>query len=565
MIIRFLKDKLVFILFLFCVTSVSAQTYTNVSKFKPTTASSHESAQYSSAKANDGDNTNTRWASSFNDNQWWQVDLGAPTRIERIKIYWEGAYAQEYKIVASNDESVWTHIAISQNGDGGIDEHIASMGIFQYVRILCEKRATVYGSSFYEFKVYTSDAPEHQIFYDPTPGGTISGASSVSDGGDVYISHTEKPGYTYGGFRIVTGNAGNGVDHIYGVFSDVYLEGIFIADPTHTITYQSSVGGTVSGPSSVVENGTVSLTNSVNAGYTFTGYRIVSGTATLSGNQLSNVASNITLEGQFASQTFPISYINDGNGVVTGPATVVYNGTVSLASTANTGYVFDRYEIVSGSATLSGDQLINVTSAVTVNGVFTQSSSPAVIQGEMTDWRDGKTYKTVTIGTLTWMAENLNFETAMSSCYNDIDANCAITGQFYSWDEVVPTSPRLCPGGFNTWRMPTKDDWNELLTYVAANSNSGTAKSLRSPKRWDWGYGIGDDTFKFSALPGGAKNGLWGWAGSIASWWSSTEHDTDEAWRMYINGTRDGHISKMPKSIRVSVRCVTDHVPPTMP
>jgi F5/8 type C domain/Domain of unknown function (DUF5668) len=108
--------------------------------------------QHPASHAVDGD-PETRWSSAFRDPQWLTVDLGTVAEITKVRLRWESAYAKDYEIEVSNDESAWTTLKSVTDGDGEIDEFdVAATG--RYVRVRGTRRATPYGYSLYEFEVY---------------------------------------------------------------------------------------------------------------------------------------------------------------------------------------------------------------------------------------------------------------------------------------------------------------------------------------------------------------------------------------------------------------------------
>ncbi|MCL2219904.1 MAG: fibrobacter succinogenes major paralogous domain-containing protein [Chitinispirillia bacterium] len=161
--------------------------------------------------------------------------------------------------------------------------------------------------------------------------------------------------------------------------------------------------------------------------------------------------------------------------------------------------------------------------------------NPDINYGSLTDTRDGKTYRTVVIGSQTWMAENLNYNASGSACYNNVPDSCAKYGRLYGWLVVMdwassstlsPSGVRgVCPEG---WHVPSDNEWETLVKYVDPNAsgdydnNAGT--KLKSTTGWSSG-GNGTDNYGFSALPGGGRwnDGNFYDAGNYGHWWSATE------------------------------------------
>jgi len=180
--------------------------------------------------------------------------------------------------------------------------------------------------------------------------------------------------------------------------------------------------------------------------------------------------------------------------------------------------------------------------------------------GTFTDVRDGKTYRTVKIGKLTWMAENLNFAADSSLCYNNDESNCQKYGRLYSWDAAM----KVCPSG---WRLSSNEDWLSLALAAAGKCNGRihwnlAGIKLKSTTGWnsrhDGNSGNGTDDFGFSALSG--EDSIFG-AGSFGNWWSATERDARRAvyWSMIRFNSRlyrgDCHKIEL-----YSVRCVREQI-----
>ncbi|MCP4181171.1 MAG: hypothetical protein GY756_25690 [bacterium] len=99
--------------------------------------------------------------------------------------------------------------------------------------------------------------------------------------------------------------------------------------------------------------------------------------------------------------------------------------------------------------------------------------SSELIIGQFKDQRDNKTYKWVQIGQQNWMTQYLNYTSPNSKCYNNNSSNCTNYGRLYSWGDAL----NACPDG---WRLPSKKDWDELLSVIGNNQSQ-----IRSKYGWN--------------------------------------------------------------------------------
>ena len=180
--------------------------------------------------------------------------------------------------------------------------------------------------------------------------------------------------------------------------------------------------------------------------------------------------------------------------------------------------------------------------------------NPDIIYGTISDI-EGNIYKTVEIGSQTWMAENLR-----TSRYNDNteiemiadNSEWSLTGkpafcwydnneQFYGkvygayYNFFAVYTSRLCPTG---WHVPSDDEWKTLEIFLGVTPDAAGNEGYRGQGisiklkesgsgHWSKDFYPGTNESGFTALPGGSRSYFGGeFVDEMVSsgWWSSTAY-----------------------------------------
>lgn len=200
---------------------------------------------------------------------------------------------------------------------------------------------------------------------------------------------------------------------------------------------------------------------------------------------------------------------------------------------------------------------------------------------------DGNVYKTIIIGTQTWMAENLKttrynddteiplvtdnneWEHLTTPAYCWYENNEAVYknlyGAYYNGYAVI--TGKLCPSG---WHVPSDEDWQTLEMYLGVQPGShGTDEGLKIKEtgthNWFPEENInGTNETGFTGLPGGFRMGYdgsnIGAEGYVAFWWTSSGYPQYGwlfyHWLLYDHSDIIGDSREIDTGM--NVRCIKD-------
>jgi len=198
---------------------------------------------------------------------------------------------------------------------------------------------------------------------------------------------------------------------------------------------------------------------------------------------------------------------------------------------------------------------------------FDTTINAAITYGYVSD-AQGHLYRTTTIGSQIWMAQNLNYKVDSSWCYSGVKDSCTKYGRLYQWAAAMDTSityitsllnatlpsQGICPTG---WHVPSDAEWTKLTDTTLSSSTAGTV--LKSTSGWN--TNTGTDVYGFGLLPAGYRYNVWAsyGAGEGAYLWSSSEPDASDARvKSFAYGSANASRYYEKKSVGFSLRCLKD-------
>ena len=242
-----------------------------------------------------------------------------------------------------------------------------------------------------------------------------------------------------------------------------------------------------------------------------------------------------------------ITEVSSGNGLsgggTSGAVTLSVDGTVVRTS---------GDQSIGGNKTFTGTTTVAepVNSTDAVNKAYVDDilalfgiSLHENYAGTVTDI-DGNIYKTVTIGTQTWMAENLrtgryndgtiilyiannsnwkDWTTPAYCWYNNEVTYVATFGALYNWYAIDPASnggKNLCPIG---WHVPSVTEWTALTDYLGGTSVAAGKLRETGTAHWRSSMAVATNETGFTALPGGQRHetGFFTGSGRGGYWWTN--------------------------------------------
>lgn len=217
---------------------------------------------------------------------------------------------------------------------------------------------------------------------------------------------------------------------------------------------------------------------------------------------------------------------------------------------------------------------------IIANGCEKDTPAPVPIPGEPVTDIDGNVYKTVIIGTQTWMAENLRTtkynngviifhaidETKWSSLGSKNGAYCnfqndpllpSILGNLYNW-YAVNSNLGLAPKG---WHVASKNDWQILIDYLGGEEIAGGKLKDTQTKYWKYGNIGATNETGFSAVQCGFIISRFEVSKYTTTWWTSSEDYKNGAWSVVV-WSESGGIGLYDRTgwfVGQPVRCIKDN------